>query len=413
MPLAAGCIPSIGDFPVQRLPREVWALGLVSLFMDVSSEMIHGLLPVFLVGALGVTPLVVGLIDGVAEAVVYITKLFSGVWSDRIGRRKPLLLWGYGLAALSKPLFPLASSAWLVLGARLFDRFGKGIRGAPRDALIADVTPEPQRGAAYGLRQCLDTVGAFVGPLLAIGLMAVYADDIRRVFAWAVVPAILCFLTIVLLVREPEAIPRTRGTGSLWPIRREEMRRFGAGFWKVQLIAGVFGLARFSEAFLLLRVEGSGVPAAMVPMTLIVMNVVYALSAYPAGKLADRMSRRVLLLWSALLLFAAHATLAVNGLLWAGVGVVLWGLHMGASQGVLSALVADCSPKDLRGTAFGLFNLIAGLATLLASSVAGAFWTYASPTVAFAAGALMAAVAAALLASGPLETKENAQKVDR
>ena len=389
---------------MQRLPREVWALGLVSLFMDVSSEMIHGLLPVFLVGALGVTPLVVGLIDGVAEAVVYITKLFSGVWSDRIGRRKPLLLWGYGLAALSKPLFPLASSAWLVLGARLFDRFGKGIRGAPRDALIADVTPEPQRGAAYGLRQSMDTVGAFVGPLVAMGLMALYANDVRRVFAWAVVPAALCFLTIVILVREPERVVRRRGAGSIWPIRREEMRRFGAGFWKVQLIAAVLGLARFSEAFLLLRVQGNGVPAALVPMTLIVMNVVYSIAAYPVGRLADRMSRRVLLLCSALLLLAAHAMLAVNGLLWAGIGIVLWGLHMGASQGVLSALVADCSPADLRGTAFGLFNLFAGLATLLASSCAGALWTYASPTVTFAAGALMAARAAVLLASGSLET---------
>ncbi len=382
---------------MQRLPRDVWALGLVSLFMDVSSEMIHGLLPVFLVGALGVTPLVVGVIDGIAEAVVYVTKLFSGAWSDRIGQRKPLLLWGYGLAALSKPLFPLASTAWLVLGARLIDRFGKGIRGAPRDALIADVTLESQRGAAYGLRQSMDTVGAFVGPLIAMLLMEVYSNDIRRVFAWAVLPAAICVLTIVLAVREPGASSRTDPRPLGWPVQFEEMKRLGHSFWTLQIIAAAFGLARFSEAFLLLRVQASGLSIALVPGTLIVMNVVYAASAYPAGWLSDQLPRWLLLLLSAAILAGAQITLTQPGLLAAVAGVSLWGLHLGFSQGVLSAMVADASPSDRRGTAFGVFNLVSGLATLVASVVAGALWTLSGPAVTFAAGAVMSVSTAGLL----------------
>lgn len=382
---------------MQRLPREVWALGLVSLFMDVSSEMIHGLLPVFLVGALGVTPLVVGLIDGVAESVVYVTKLFSGIWSDRIGRRKPLLLWGYGLAALSKPLFPLAGSAWLVLGARLFDRFGKGIRGAPRDALIADVTQESQRGAAYGLRQSMDTIGAFVGPLAAMLLMQLYANDVRRVFAWAVVPAALCLLTIVIAVREPERRQVAGGRPQGWPIRRAELQRLGRSFWLLQVIVTALGLARFSEAFLLLRVQAAGIAIGLVPATLIVMNVVYALSAYPAGRLSDRLPRASLLLVSAGVLGLAQVILAIPGLVPAVAGVVLWGLHMGFSQGVLSAMVADASPADRRGTAFGVFNLVTGGAALVASAVAGALWTLWGPTVTFGVGAGLSACAAVLL----------------
>lgn len=382
---------------MQRLPREVWALGLVSLFMDVSSEMIHGLLPVFLVGALGVTPLVVGLIDGVAESVVYVTKLFSGIWSDRIGRRKPLLLWGYGLAALSKPLFPLAGSAWLVLGARLFDRFGKGIRGAPRDALIADVTQESQRGAAYGLRQSMDTIGAFVGPLAAMLLMELYANDVRRVFAWAVVPATLCLLTIVIAVREPERRQVSGGRPQGWPIRRAELQRLGRSFWLLQVIVTALGLARFSEAFLLLRVQAAGIAIGLVPATLIVMNVVYASSAYPAGWLSDRLPRASLLRVSAGVLGLAQVILAIPGLVTAVAGVVLWGLHLGLSQGVLSAMVADASPADRRGTAFGVFNLVSGAAALVASAVAGALWTLWGPSVTFGVGAGLSACAAVLL----------------
>jgi MFS family permease len=381
------------------LPAGVWALGLVSLFMDTSSEMVHGLLPAFLVGALGATPLAVGLIDGFAEATVHLTRLVSGIWSDRSGRRKPLLVLGYGIAAASKPLFPLATSAWTVLGARLLDRFGKGIRGAPRDALVADITPPDRRGAAYGLRQAMDTVGAVLGPTLAIVLMLHYANDFRSVFAWAVVPALLSVLTIFFLVREPAHDGR-----SVQPLRqllaRERLRALGSGFWWVLLVGAVLGLARFSEAFLLLRVQAAGVRASAVPATLIVMNLVYALSSYPAGGLSDRLPRSTVLALACVLLVAAQVSLALPGLAWAVIGVALWGLHMGASQGVLSALVADACSGELRGTAFGLFNLVSGMATLLASAAAGALWTYLGAVYTFAGGAVLAAAAALLLLIG-------------
>jgi MFS family permease len=413
---AALCLPDRHKekYPVRRLPRDVWALGLVSLFMDTSSEMIHGLLPVFLIGTLGLTPLVVGAIDGIAEAVVYVTKPFSGVWSDRSGRRKPLLLMGYGLAAVSKPIFPLASSAWLVLGARLLDRFGKGIRGAPRDALIADVTEEAQRGAAYGLRQSMDTVGAFLGPLAAIALMELYDDNVRHVFYWAILPALLSVLTIALLVREPEAEARPAETAAeRWPIRARELRQLGLHFWMVIAVGAAIGLARFSEAFLLLRVQAAGIPAAWVPGTLIVMNVVYAGSAYPAGRLSDRTPRQRLLLVSTLLLAVAQLLLSMPGLATLTAGVILWGFHLGASQGVLAALVADHSPTHLRGTAFGVFNLVAGVATILASGVAGALWTFAGPAATFVAGAVMAILASLLLMSRKLESIAGAPTLDQ
>ena len=379
------------------LPGSVWALGFVSLLMDVSSEMIHGLLPAFLVGALGVTPLVVGLIDGASEALVYVTKLFSGAWSDRIGRRKPLLLAGYGLAALSKPLFPLADSALTVLGARLLDRFGKGIRGAPRDALIADVTPGEDRGAAFGLRQSMDTVGAFAGPLLAMLLMMLSGNSMRFVFSWAVLPAALAVLVLWLAVREPEARTKRAGGARGFPIRRAELAKLPAGFWSVLAVGAVLSLARGSEAFLVLRAESQGLSEALLPLTLIVMNVVYAGAAYPLGKLSDRWPRRRLLWLGLLLLAVAQGLLALPGLAWTAAGVALYGLHMGATQGVLAALIADRSPEHLRGTAFGLFNLVVGTATLLAGGLVGLLWTQGGAALAYMVCAVLAVGAFAAL----------------
>lgn len=384
-----------------KLPKGVVVLGLVSLFMDLSSEMIHSLLPVFLVTVLGASALSVGLIEGIAEATAAIAKVFSGVLSDWIGRRKPLVLLGYGLAALTKPLFPLATGIGAVLTARFVDRIGKGIRGAPRDALIADITPQESRGAAYGLRQSMDTVGAFAGPLLAIVLMSSTHDNFRLVFWVATVPAIVCVLLIVFGIKEPESTHL--GTQTRFPINRANLQRLPDRFWRVVVFAAVLTLARFSEAFLLLRAQNLGLPVSWVPMILIVMNLVYAASAYPLGKLSDNGSRRKLLAWGIIFLVMADLVLAVAGNFWlAGLGAAMWGLHMGATQGLLSVLVADSAPADLRGTAFGVFNLASGIALLTASIIAGSLWTAVGPAMTFYAGAAFSCAAlAGLLMNWP------------
>lgn len=380
------------DRGLGRLPASIWALGLVSMLMDVSSEMIHGLLPVYLVSVLGASAFTVGAIEGVAESTTLIVKMFSGAISDWLGRRKLLAALGYGLAALSKPAFPLAGSVGLVVAARFVDRIGKGIRGAPRDALIADITPERQRGAAFGLRQTLDTVGAFVGPGLAVLLMLATHDDFRRVFWFAVLPAIASVGLIVFAVREPQGAPRAERVK--FPLRPSELKRLGLAFWLIAGVATVFTLARFSEAFLILRARSMGLGEAFAPMVLVVMNVVYAASAYPVGVLSDRLGRRGVFLAGIALLVAADLTLAfAPTLAVAAVGVALWGLHMGFSQGLLSALVADTVPADLRGTGFGALNLVTGLATLAASLIAGAVWDSIGPRATFAAGAVLAAAA--------------------
>ena len=383
----------------KRLPAAIWVLGFVSLLMDISSEMIHSLLPVFMVTTLGVSMLAVGLIEGAAEATAQIVKVFSGVLSDYWGRRKPLAVFGYGLGALSKPLFALATGVGLVVTARLLDRVGKGIRGAPRDALVADLAPPAMRGAAFGLRQSLDTVGAFLGPLLAIGLMLLWANDFRAVFWVAVIPAALAVLLLVVGVREsavPEGVPRTN------PIRRENLRRLDRDYWWVVAVGAVFTLARFSEAFLVLRAQQGGLALAWTPLVLIVMSVVYALGAYPFGKLSDQVNKTGLLAGGLLALIAADLLLAWRAdgpVLWAG--IVLWGLHMAITQGLLATLVAETAPADLRGTAFGFFNLMSGVALLVASGLAGLLWDLQGPAITFIAGAVLAAGALGLLGLRP------------
>jgi MFS family permease len=370
---------------------------MVSLCMDASSELVHSLLPVFLVGTLGASAAFLGLVEGVAEATASITKVFSGWLSDLLRRRKLLAVLGYGLAALSKPVFPLARTPLEVLAARFVDRIGKGIRGAPRDALIADVTAPQARGAAFGLRQALDTVGAFAGPALAIALMALLADDIRAVFWWAVVPGALAVLLLVLGVEEPDTEEEpARGP----PLGWSELRRLPAALWAVVAIGGVFALARFSEAFLILRAHGAGLELALTPLVLIVMNVVYAAVAAPAGRLSDRVDRRLVLAAGLIVLIAADAVLGFTGASLIGVaaGVALWGLHLGLTQGLLSALVADAAPAGARGTAFGLYNLVSGLALLIASLLAGELWSRIGPQATFIAGGGFALLALASLA---------------
>lgn len=377
----------------KRLPAGIWALGFVSLLMDVSSEMIHSLLPVFLVAGLGVSMLTVGLIEGVAEATAMILKVFSGALSDWWGKRKPLAVLGYGLGALSKPLFALASTAGLVVAARLLDRVGKGIRGAPRDALVADLAPPEQRGAAFGLRQSLDTVGAFVGPLLAIALMLLWANDFRAVFWVAVIPAALCMVVLICGVKEPE---RPAGQPRTNPIRRENLRRLSQGYWWVVALGAVFTLARFSEAFLVLRLQQDGLPLAWTPLALVLMNLVFALGAYPLGKLSDRVSHTALLAWGLVVLIAADVLLALSGRgLVAWLGIALWGLHMAMTQGLLATMVAATAPADLRGTAFGMFNLVSGVALLVASALAGLLWDQWGASATFVAGGVFSALALA------------------
>jgi MFS family permease len=373
------------------MPCGIWVLGFVSLLMDVSSEMIHSLLPLFLVGTLGVSVLAVGVIEGLAEATALISKVFSGALSDWLGRRKGLALMGYAMGALSKPVFALAEGAGLVVAARFVDRVGKGIRGAPRDALVADLAPPTMRGAAFGLRQSLDTIGAFVGPLLAIALMLVWADDFRAVFWVAVIPGVLAVLLLWLGVREPAP---TRLRAAINPIRRDALARLGRDYWWVVGIGAVFTLARFSEAFLVLRASQLGVPVAWVPLVMVGMSAVYALSAYPFGRLSDRVDHKLLLAAGLGVLIAADLVLAMAEGWWAlGLGVALWGLHMGMTQGLLAAMVAATAPPDLRGTAYGLFNLLGGLALLVASVVAGLLWHTAGPAMTFLAGAGFAALA--------------------
>ena len=374
------------------IPRGIWVLGFVSLLMDVSSEMIHALLPVYLVTVMGTSMVTVGIIEGIAEATASIVKVFSGVISDWIGKRKMLVVIGYGLAAFTKPVFPLAGTVGWLVAARFIDRIGKGIRGAPRDALIADIAPVELRGASFGLRQSLDTLGAVVGPMLAIAILWLTANNFHAVFWIAVIPAFVSLALLMFAVHEPERLAGLRKVR--FPLSFPELKRLGSAYWLVVAVATVFTLARFSEAFLILRAQAVGLPLVLVPMVLVVMNVVYSLAAYPAGVLSDRYNRLTMLALGFSLLIAADIVLAFsNGLAGVAIGVALWGLHLGVTQGLLATLIADTAPAELRGTAYGVFNLMGGLALLAASVLAGALWDSAGPQATFLVGAGFTALA--------------------
>jgi MFS family permease len=380
------------------IPKGVWILGFVSMLMDISSEMIHALLPLYLTASLGASALVVGIIEGVAEAAALIVRIFSGTLSDRWRNRKWLTAAGYGLGALTKPLFAIATGPGLVFTARFIDRIGKGIRGAPRDALIADLTPREIRGAAFGLRQSLDTIGAFAGPLLAMALMLAWNDDFRAVFWVAVIPGMLAFALVVFGVREPARESSARAAPKSV---RKSFRILGRAFWAVTAAGAALSLARFSEAFLVLRAADLGVAVAYAPLVLVGMSAVYSVTAYPAGKLADRMPPQRLLLYGVAVLVAADVVLALaSDVALLAAGVALWGLHMGLTQGLLAAMVAHASPAELRGTAFGAFNLASGIAMVAASGLAGALWHYVGPAATFWAGAALAALCFAVIEVG-------------
>lgn len=379
------------EHSLRQIPSGIWVLGFVSLLMDISSEMIHSLLPLFMVTILGTSTMAVGLVEGLAESLALVVKVFSGTLSDYWGKRKGLALFGYALGACTKPLFAVASGVGLVLAARLLDRVGKGVRGAPRDALVADIVPPQLRGAAFGLRQSLDTVGAFLGPLLAVGLMLLWSNDFRAVFWVAVLPGLMAVALLLFGIHEPEHRQTSKGRN---PIRWDNLTRLRPAYWWVVGIGAIFTLARFSEAFLVLRAQQGGIPIALVPLVMVAMNLIYALSAYPFGKLSDRMSHMRLLALGLLVLTAADVVLATNdhlGVVLLGVG--LWGLHLGMTQGLLATMVADTAPADLRGTAYGFFNLASGLAMLIASVLAGFLWDQFGASFTFYAGALFCGVA--------------------
>ncbi len=375
-----------------RIPRSIWAIGFVSMFMDISSEMIHALLPVYMVTVLGASNLAVGVIEGIAEATASITKIFSGTLSDWLGKRKLLAVIGYGLAALTKPVFPLAQTLDWLIAARFVDRIGKGIRGAPRDALVADIAPPELRGASFGLRQSLDTIGAFVGPLMAIALMLASNNNFQFVFWVAVLPAFVALALMMFAVKEPDRNRDQKPT----QIGLKDAKRLSKAYWAVVGVAAILSLARFSEAFLVLRAQSFGLSLALIPMVIVLMNVVYAFSAYPAGVLADKVGRRGVFVVGLVCLIVADLFLAFGGgIWWVMIGVAFWGLHMGLTQGLLATMIADTAPVDLRGTAFGIFNFILGISMLLASVIAGGLWDVYGPSATFIAGAAFATIATA------------------
>ncbi len=377
----------------RALPKSIWVLGMGSMFMDISSELVHSLLPIFMGTVLGASMVTIGVIEGIAEAAAAITKVFSGAISDYFRKRKFLVVLGYGLGAITKPVFPLATTIEWVFGARFVDRIGKGIRGAPRDALVADIVPPKLRGAAYGLRQSLDSVGAFLGPLLAIAFMIWLANDIKSVLWVAVVPAFLAVLLLIVAVREPESPEHASATKN--HLALTDAKRLSLRYWLIVALGAVFTLARFSEAFLILRAQDVGLSVSYVPAIMIVMNIVYAGFAYPAGSAADRLSARTLLAFGLGVLVVADVVLAMAASPWiAFLGAAFWGLHMALTQGLLSKLVADTAPAELRGTAFGIFNLVSGVALLLASVIAGSLWSVFGASATFIAGASFAALAA-------------------
>jgi len=379
----------------QRIPRGVWVLGFVSLLMDTSSEMIHALLPLLLVGPLGVSVLTLGLIEGLAEGIAQLVKLFSGTLSDYFRKRKELTVCGYGLAALSKMLFALAPSTGIVVAARLLDRVGKGIRGAPRDALLTDITPPEIRGAAFGLRQTLDTVGAFLGPLIAVFLLVFWTQDIQDIFWVAVIPAVGAVALLFFGLKEPERKTETKRSN---PISFASLRQLNREYWWVVLVGMAFTLARFSEAFLVILAKDHGVGLAAIPLVMVAMSAIYAATAYPFGALSDRFSHRLLLALGLIVLIAADIVLALSSsmaLLF--VGIVLWGIHMGMTEGLLSVMIAKTAPSELRGSAFGFFGLMRGMMTILASVLAGALWHYSGSQATFLTGAAFASVSLLIL----------------
>jgi len=384
---------------LSRLSPNIALLGLVSLLTATSSAMVYGLLPVFLVKVLGASIGIVGVMEGLAEASNSAMRLLSGITSDWIGRRKPVVAFGYLLSAANKLVFPMAESVSIVFVARLVDRFGKGVRDAPRDALISDLTPSHIRGSGFGLRTALYTMGFVLGPLAAIGLMVASGDNFRLVFAIAVAPAFAAVGILLFAIGED---PAQSSREARFRIRLSHLSRLPAAFWWSISVASLLSLARYSPAFLVLKASDVGIDPAFVPLILVFTHTVFSAAAYPFGALADRVDHRLQLALAVAVLLAADLVLAAGGtMVTAFLGASLWGLQMGVSEGLLSASVANAAPDDLRGTAFGIYQLAFGLAAFGASGTAGALWSIGGPPLAFGVSACVAAGVVPVLAFRP------------
>lgn len=396
----------------RRLPRDVWALGFVSLFMDISSETVYGILPLFLFSVLGASVTSIGFLEGVAEATALILKVISGPLSDLLKKRKPLIILGYSMGALSKPLFAIATSVPFVFAVRVFDRMGKGIRGASRDAMLADIAPEKMRGESFGVRQALDTTGAYLGPLLAIFLLWLTHNNFRVVFWIAGIPGVLSVLVLYFGVREKEHEEKTK---SKIRLKFSELKQFHISFWFISVVGAVFQLARFSDAFLILRGKDLGIDVKFTPFILIVMYAVYSLASYPVGRLSDKIRREWFLIAGFIVLMMADMVLAYAQNLYVGlIGIGLWGFHMGLSKGTLETLVADTCPSNYRGTSYGIFNLFSAIALLIASTIAGILWDQFGPKATFLASAAISLLSLLLfVVSKPIWSKRNLASIPR
>lgn len=377
-----------------RIPRTVWVLGFVSLLMDISSEMIHALFPLFMAGTLGASAIWIGLVEGIGEGTALIAKVFSGVVADRFGHKKRLVFAGYFLGVISKPVFALAGSMPVVLAARFFDRIGKGLRGAPRDAIVADVTDESIRGAAYGLRQSLDAAGAFVGPLLATLLLLLWTEELRSIFWIALIPGAAC-LALILFGVEDNVTPTVNTKHIAW---KDLKIVITPAFVQLVILGTLFSLARFSNAFIVLRAADIGIEHAWIPMTVVLMNIAFSLSSYPFGKLADKLNPMKLLALSMVLLALANLLFAyaANYRILAA-GIVLFGMHLGATQGIFSTIISEIAPSEVRATAFGIFNFFSGLALLASGLVAGSLWEYMGAQYCFGVGVVFALITLCLI----------------
>ncbi len=373
------------------LPATVWILGIASLLNDVSTEIIHSVLPLYMVTALGASFIAVGLLEGTAEALASVLKVGAGGLSDLLGKRKALVVSGYALSTLVKGCYALAGDMTMVMIARLGDRVGKGIRVGPRDALVADSTSPEQRGAAYGLRQSLDTVGAVIGPGLSFVLLSLWHMDYKNIFAIAIVPGIIAVLLLLIGVREPE---KRESKSDDKKLHKDLLKRLSPAYWSLVVVSFLFNLGNSSDAFILLKGKEAGLALGMVPLMLVVMNVFYAACAYPAGKLSDKLGRvamlRVGLLFYALV-YLGFAFCNTQWQVWTL--MALYGVQLGLTQGTLLALVSDVTDADTRGTAFGMISLVTGLALLPASLIAGFLWQNVGSWATFGAGTVCSVVA--------------------
>jgi len=377
-----------------RLPRNVWALSWVAFFNDTATEMGYWLLPQFLVGVLGASPMTFGLIEGAAETVSSFGRLLSGWLSDRLRRRKPLVAAGYTVANIVKPWLAVAASWGQVFWVRFTDRAAKGFRGAPRDALIADSVPQAQRGAAFGLRQAMDTAGAVLGPLGALALLPLFSGDVRKVFWLATIPGAVCILLVwfgVSEVRPAEHVGAVREP-PLHPVN------WNKSLVIILIAAGLFSLGNSSDLFLILRAQNLGVRAALAPGLGLLFNLVYTSLSWPAGKLSDQIPRRALVVLGYLIYGAVYLGFSlVRGPQFVWFLFAVYGMYYAMTEGVIRAWIADLVPSSSRGSVFGVFNWLVGVAALPASLVAGWLWRHYSPPAPFFVSALLSFSAALLL----------------